>query len=81
MTKVNWSKVAEKAVRKGMNPEEAGRLSVEAESIIYSWLKGNERTKALKERGFARRELLNQANKTISKEFKSMGGSFKEWEY
>lgn len=56
---MNWSRLAEKAVRKGMDPDEAARLSVEADSIIYSWLKGAEKAEAIDKRNKARDILVN----------------------
>jgi len=57
----DYSKLAETAVKNGMDPERAAKLSVDAEAPIHYWLKGEERRRALADRLSAREELERAA--------------------
>lgn len=54
----DFTKLANKAVRLGADSEEMARLSVEADSVDWSWFKGTKRMVLLAKRDEARKRLL-----------------------
>jgi len=62
-TDEDWEKLAECIVTKdpGISPEIVGGLTVDATATIFSWYKGEERTKALVIRQYGRDRLIELA--------------------
>lgn len=56
----DWEKLAECIVTRhpSVSPEHVGKLTVDATATIFSWYKGEERSKALNERQYARDRLI-----------------------
>ncbi len=59
-TDEDWEKLAECIVTKdtGVIPEAIGSLTVQATTMIFSWYKGERRSKALSNRQYARDDLI-----------------------